>query len=117
MNATYHLRERRTQPIDEAAFAAAVAEILGPPGLVRYPPPSPALFPLVPPRRRPRWGRLGASGLLLGAGLLFWHPFVPVAAPVPPAVAPIPVAQIEPPTAAATIAPTDTPAPPTRVPT
>ncbi len=77
MTSTRYLRPRATQPIDDATLAATVAAVIGPPGLVRYPPRSPALFPVPAPTRFPppaparRWPgilpriALGGGGLLL----------------------------------------------------
>ena len=64
MSPTRHLRSA-TAPLDDATLAAAVAAIIGPPGLVRYPPRSPALFP--PPRPVGRTVRRTAP--VVGAGL------------------------------------------------
>jgi len=64
MSPTRHLRSA-TAPLDDATLAAAVAIIIGPPGLVRYPPRSPALFP--PPRPLRRTVRRTAP--VVGAGL------------------------------------------------
>jgi len=65
MPATRYLRPRTTAPIDDATLAAAVAAVIGPPGLVRYPPRSPALVP--PSRPRGRTIRYAGLPLALGA--------------------------------------------------
>ena len=73
MSPTRYLRPRATAPLDDATLAAAVAAVIGPPGLVRYPPRSPALFP--PPHPRGLTVHRAGLSVVLGsftvAGLLF----------------------------------------------
>jgi len=82
MSPTRHLRSA-TAPLDDATLAAAVASVIGPPGLVRYPPRSPALFP--PPRPVGRTVRrtapvagvgLALAGLLVALWPGGWPPAV-----------------------------------------
>ena len=72
MSPTRYLRPRATASLDDATLAAAVAAVIGPPGLVRYPPRSPALFP--PPHPRGHTVHRAVLSVVLGsftvAGLL-----------------------------------------------
>ena len=105
MAPTRYLRERLTQPIDDTTLAAIVAQVLGPPGLVRYAPRSPALFPvrtLAPPVRTlaPPLVAGGLLALLTGGVLLGTGMPAQATVPLPPRLAA--------PTATPTVLPTDT---------
>ena len=113
MSPTRHLRSA-TVPINDATLTAIVAQVIGPPGLVRYPPRSPALFP--PPRRlavRRTAPVVGASLALAGLLVAVWPggspPAVGIALPATLVPAPATVAVSATATAPATlVAPTAT---------
>lgn len=145
MSPTRYLRERLTQSIDDTILAAIVAQVIGPPGLVRYAPRSPALFPmralappvrtLVPPLVAGGLLALLTGGVLLGSGapVQATVPLPPrLAAPsatptvLPPATAtliptaPLPATAtrlVLPPAPVQTVWPTLAPLPPTSAPT
>ncbi|MDQ2805816.1 MAG: hypothetical protein M3Z04_02665, partial [Chloroflexota bacterium] len=103
---TRYLRPRATHAIDDATLAAAVAAVIGPPGLVRYPPRSPALFPPLVPSVALSYRRIGAAARLALVGSLLLALGLPVALTLiePPRVSPpLPVAVLaEPATATGT---------------